>query len=81
MYAKKKRLREFVEDYYELGPVEKIMRLTQIRTYVMSQKWETIADELRTLQNISEVKVCLGAGMKGILYMIAVKKLAELSGQ
>jgi hypothetical protein len=81
MYTKKKRLREFVENYYDLGSTEKILRLTQIRSYVLTQKWETIADELRALQNIEEVKVCLGAGMKGVLYMIAVKKLAELSGQ
>jgi hypothetical protein len=81
MYAKKKRIKELVEDYYELGAVEKINRITQIRSYVSTQKWETVADEIRACQNTQELKVLLGAGMKGVLWSITVKKFAELSGQ
>jgi hypothetical protein len=81
MYKKKLRLREFVENYYEMGMAEKLNRLVQIRTYINTQRWNDLADEIRALQNVDEVKVCLGAGMKGVLYMVAMKKLAELSGQ
>lgn len=72
-------LNELLERYRGVRGVSRVMLLSNIRAYVSKRSVRSLLDEINAVNNISDLNVLLGAGMRGVLFTAVVGRKAQLT--
>ena len=79
-WVEKTRLVDLIAGYRELNAIEKMVRLATLRRYLREQEWDVTIDEVRTIDDVDDLKILIGAGAPGRVYYAVMSQMAYLSG-
>lgn len=79
-WVDKVRLIDLLTGYRDLDTISKMVLLVRIRRYLKDQEWDVTIDEVRTIHDIDDLKILIGAGAPGRVYYAVMAQMAHLSG-
>ena len=79
-WVEKTRLVDLIAGYRELNAIEKMVRLATLRRYLKEQDWDVTIDEVKTIHDVDDLKILIGAGAPGRVYYAVMSRMAYLSG-
>jgi len=70
-------LRDLLDGYRGETTYGKLVLMGELRDYVRRTDWNVLVDEIRQVDNIDDLNVLIGVGMKGILWYETIKQKAR----
>ena len=71
-------LADLLEIYNKGDGSGKMYTLVLIRNYVSKKSYRVLIDEISRINNVNDLNVLLGAGMRGMLHTLVIARKAQL---